>query len=102
MWGYQTQAKCRRDKTIRENYGEVPDGICGLKGHHPSVHWPLGNSEILLKQYRVENRASLVDTNSHNFKGFSVGETSREISQPLEEKDGLNHYSSCYCKIVLN
>jgi hypothetical protein len=39
---------------------------------------------------------------SHNFKGFSVRETSRAISQPLKEKDGLNHYSSCYWKIMLN
>jgi hypothetical protein len=46
----------------------------------------------------IEVRAELrwwTQTISHNFKCLSVGETSRAISQPLKENDGLNRYSSC-------
>jgi hypothetical protein len=63
------------DKTITAIYGEVLDGICGLKGHHPSfITALLGYSEIPLTSCRAESRASLVDTsNQPEFQRFIGG-----------------------------
>jgi hypothetical protein len=60
-------------KTITGIHGGVVEGILGHKGYHPaSVPEPLGNNEILLKQYRGDSRGSLAETNIQpEFKRFN-------------------------------